>query len=97
MSRKTKLAICTDGIFPYAIGGMQRHSRFLIDYLSKNQDYEIIVLHPHNETIFNHPNVQEIKIQEIDKNKNYLLQSYLYSKRIYNVLFATNPERKDCC
>ncbi len=83
---KIKLAFCTYGIFPHMVGGTQRHSRLLIEELSK-YDIEIVVFHPHEEKIFTeYSNVVEIYIPDIDKNKNYLTESYKYSKRIYNYL-----------
>ena len=48
MEKKIQLLFITDGIFPHAIGGMQRHSRLLIEELSKNAELEIIVIHPHD-------------------------------------------------
>ncbi len=81
-----KLAFCTDGIFPYSIGGMQRHSRLLLEELSK-YDIEISVFHPHDEKLFaDFKNIKEIYIPGIDKTKNYLTESYKYSKRIYEYL-----------
>ena len=81
-----KLAFCTDGIFPNSVGGMQRHSRLLLEELSKF-DIEITVFHPHDENIFpNFGNITEIYIPDIDETKNYLRENYKYSKRIYNYL-----------
>lgn len=82
-----KIAFCTDGIFPLAIGGMQRHSRLLIEELAKDKENEIVVFHPHQESLFNSfGNVKEISIPAIDPAKNYLVQSYNYSKAIYSEL-----------
>ena len=81
-----KLAFCTDGIFPNTIGGMQRHSRLLIEKLSVH-NIDITVFHPHNEKLFpKNKNIKEIEIQNIDKSKNYLIESYAYSKRIFKHL-----------
>lgn len=81
-----KIAFCTDGIYPNSVGGMQRHSRLLLEELS-NYDIEITVFHPHNEQLFEEfENIKEIYIPDIDKNKNYLKENYKYSKRIYNYL-----------
>ncbi|HET6226132.1 MAG TPA: glycosyltransferase family 4 protein [Bacteroidia bacterium] len=84
---KLKVIVCTDGIFPYEVGGMQRHSRLLIEELAMQQCIELIVLHPHDHQVFE-PALQitEIKIQPISKEKNYLMECYKYSKRIYQVL-----------
>ncbi len=84
---KLKIIFCTDGIFPHEIGGMQRHSRLLIEQLLKNDRLEIIVIHPHSQDVFPaSPSITEIKIAPIDKTKNYLLECYRYSKRVYEVL-----------
>lgn len=82
-----KLAFCTDGIFPHSIGGMQRHSRLLIEKLAK-YEIDITVFHPHkNETIFtDYENIKEIYVKGIDEKKNYLKENYTYSKLIYEYL-----------
>lgn len=36
MSSELKVAVLTDGLFPDVIGGMQKHSFFLIEYLARN-------------------------------------------------------------
>ena len=58
---KRQLLFCTDGIFPHAVGGMQKHSLLLIEQLVKYTDWEIIVIHPHKENIL----PSEYKIKEI--------------------------------
>ena len=75
-----KLAFCTDGVFPHSVGGMQRHSKLLIEALVKF-DIEILVFHPHREMIFSsYHNVKEIYIEGINIEKNYLKECYYYSK-----------------
>lgn len=82
-----KVIFCTDGIFPYQVGGMQRHSRFLIEHLSKMDHLQLIVLHPHSEKIFASNNaITEELISPIDTSKNYLRECYHYSKRVYDVI-----------
>lgn len=87
---KLKIAFCTNGIFPEAIGGMQRHSKLLIDELSKHTGIDIIVLHPHKKTLFPQLNVKEITIPKMDPAKNYLIERYRYSKQIYGHLKKLN-------
>ena len=78
------IVFCTDGIFPYQIGGMQRHSRKLIESLAKNE-IQIVVVHPHNESIFNDfDNIVEYHVKGIDISKKYLIESYYYSKRVFD-------------
>lgn len=87
MGSKIKIIFCTDGVFPQLVGGMQRHSRLLIEELAKSPDLELIVVHPHAEKIFDPAfHIREISIRGKDKDKNYLMESYRYSKRVYNVI-----------
>lgn len=88
-----KLAFCTDGIFPHAVGGMQRHSRLLIEALADYKNLEIHVIHPHNETIFSGvQNVIEHNVKGIDADKNYLKECKKYSKRVHNTLLYIDPD-----
>lgn len=90
---KIKLTFCTDGIFPYTVGGMQRHSRLLLDELSHYPDLEITVIHPHKETIFPaSTGIKEIKLQGIDPNKNYLKESYGYSRDVFSEIEKLNSD-----
>ena len=85
--RIINLVFCTDGIFPHAIGGMQRHSRLLIEALAKYPNINMVVIHPHkSEKIFHAKNIKEISIDGIDVNKNYLKECNAYSKRVYEIL-----------
>ena len=83
-----KIIFCTDGIFPIAVGGMQRHSRLLVEALSVFEDLQIIVVHPHkNEKIFNgRINIIEQPVDPPPRKKQYLLECYDYSKRVYRVI-----------
>ncbi len=88
-----KLAFCTDGIFPHAVGGMQRHSRLLIESLAEYQDLEIHVIHPHDETVFaGIQNVVEHNVKGINPDKNYLKECKKYSKRVHNTLLYLEPD-----
>jgi glycosyltransferase involved in cell wall biosynthesis len=84
---KLKIIFCTDGIFPHEIGGMQRHSRLLIEQLLESNKVELVVIHPHAQDVFPaSSSLTEIKLVPIDKTKNYLLECYRYSRRVYEVL-----------
>lgn len=76
----------TNGIFPHVIGGMQRHSRLLIEELAKNNELQIFVIHPHNTVVFEgrFKNISEIPVSPIDTKQNYLLEYYKYSRRVHN-------------
>lgn len=83
---KYKVVFCTDGIFPMAVGGMQRHSRLLIEGLAKQGNTEIVVIHPHkNQRIFpEFPNITEIGLDPLPGKRYYLLELYQYSRRAFD-------------
>ena len=85
-----RLAFCTDGIFPHAIGGMQRHSRLLLEELVQFENLVITVFHPHDFNVFNNQKLKEIQIPPIDSKKLYLRECYQYSKRVYNHLISNH-------
>ena len=60
-THKIEVLFCTDGIFPHAVGGMQRHSSLLIEELAATGAVELIVVHPHEgKQLFNDPGIKEI-------------------------------------
>src|SRR5688572_7118486 len=93
-----RVALITDGIWPYVLGGMQKHSYYLCKYLAK-QKIEVDLFH------FNQSNY-DISLQEFFSEEerkyirshvvefprslpfpgHYLYNSYRYSKRIYHLL-----------
>lgn len=84
MPAPLKVLFCTDGIFPHAVGGMQRHSKLLIEALAETGEVELTVLHPHSgERVFpNHPSVKEIVLAPLPEKKHYFLELYDYSKQV---------------
>lgn len=89
-----KIAFCTDGIFPHAVGGMQRHSRLLVEALAATGKVDIVVLHPHpGVAVFGGmENVKEIALEPLSGKKHYFLELRDYSKRVREVL-AEMPDR----
>jgi glycosyltransferase involved in cell wall biosynthesis len=90
LEKRIQLLFVTDGIFPHAVGGMQRHSRLLIEELSKIKELELIVIHPHDELkVFKDiDTIKEIGLKTI-KTKNiseYFTNAYKYSKQVYQEL-----------
>lgn len=84
---KIKVLFCTDGIFPFQVGGMQRHSRLLIEHLAATGEVELVVIHPHAETVFDKTlGIKEEPIQGIDPSNMYLKECYRYSKRVMDVI-----------
>jgi len=60
------IALLTDGVFPYVIGGMQKHSYYLVKYLCQNQIY-VDLFH------FNQSNLNIDKLEVFtDEEKKYL-------------------------
>lgn len=60
---RKQLLFITDGIFPHAIGGMQRHSRLLLEALALENKLELIVVHPHAAPVFDAAyGIQEISV-----------------------------------
>ena len=86
-NNKTKVLFCTDGIFPYMVGGIQRHSRLLSEALSKIKSIELIVVHPHEGvTVFDPAlGIREIVIVPEKSTGTYLIDCYKYSKQVLQV------------
>lgn len=83
---KRQLIFCTDGVFPHAIGGMQRHSALLLEELSKIGTWEIIVIHPHDKKVFDDSfGFKEISIP-FDFSGFYIKKQYEYSKEVFNII-----------
>ena len=76
---------CTSGIFPESVGGIQRHSKLLIEELAKTKSIQLTVIHPHTaKRMFDAEyDVQEIAIDFNHANGNYLHNCYKYSKLVY--------------
>lgn len=97
-----KIALLTDGIYPFVIGGMQRHSYFIAKYLSQRKVFVRVYHCIHNENesddyqklkqIFTEDEwryLEFIKIPFEFSSKfpgYYIIESYRYSKRIYDHL-----------
>ena len=92
-----RIALITDGISPYVIGGMQRHSFYLAKWFAKNKVY--VDLYHFNQSSLN---IQELKCFDEDEKKyihsfvipfpkegrlpgHYIYESYIYSKRIFEM------------
>jgi glycosyltransferase involved in cell wall biosynthesis len=93
-----KVALITDGIFPYVLGGMQKHSYFVAKYLAKNGVYVDIY---HTWAIKEH-DINKLEYFTEEEKKyigsyvidfpvtgkipgHYLRESYEYSRRVYEV------------
>jgi glycosyltransferase involved in cell wall biosynthesis len=90
---KLRVALCTDGIYPHAMGGMQRHSRLLAEHLTRTGEVELTVIHPHNEKVFDPAlAITEVRIADIDLEKFYLRELWRYSDRVGKELGRLKPE-----
>jgi glycosyltransferase involved in cell wall biosynthesis len=79
---KRSILFVTDGIFPFAIGGMQRYIKDLITELHYTDLFQISVVHPHFQKIFD-SSVKEIYINPVNAEKIYFFELLRYSNSIY--------------
>lgn len=89
------IALATDGIFPESVGGMQRHSKFLIEGLSAllDEGSTLHVLHPHGQQLFpDLANVVEHSLILQVENSIYLIRCYQYSRLVHNTLLRIQPD-----
>ena len=90
-----RIALLTDGIHPYVLGGMQTHSFYLAKYFAKNKIH-VDLYHPRVEVsqelflkCFTPEEIVYIHSVFIDFPKkayfpgHYIYESYCYSKNIY--------------
>ncbi len=84
---RIRVVLCTDGVFPEALGGMQRHSRLLAEHLARTGRVELTVLHPHAGRLFDPGlGINEVRISAIDTERFYLAELWRYSQRVASVL-----------
>tara|TARA_R110002033_G_C3896269_1_gene239483 strand:+ start:9778 stop:10920 length:1143 start_codon:yes stop_codon:yes gene_type:complete len=96
-----KIALITDGIYPYVMGGMQKHSYFLAKHFAKNKIrvdlyYYIAITNKDLPSPFSKEELEFIDLVEIDYPApkkfpgHYLYERYQYSERILEV-FLNRP------
>jgi glycosyltransferase involved in cell wall biosynthesis len=94
-----RIALLTDGIYPYVTGGMQKHSFYIAKYLAKNKVYIDLYHATQNKEydikkleFFTEAEKQYIKSVVVDFPLltrfpgHYLRESYLYSVKIADLL-----------
>ncbi len=96
-----KVALLTDGIYPFVIGGMQKHSYWVAKYLAQKkifvrvyhciqrgkENYGDILKQVFTEEELTYLEFVEIPFDFVSRFPGYyVLESYRYSKRIYNHL-----------
>jgi glycosyltransferase involved in cell wall biosynthesis len=95
MSRsELRIALCTDGVFPHAMGGMQRHSRLLAEHLARQPGFRLYVLHPHAGVRLFDPalGIEEVHVPGIDPSALYLRELWRYSGRVAAALATIGPD-----
>lgn len=93
-----KIALLTDGVYPFVIGGMQVHSFYMAKYLAQNK-VKVLLFHPITSkkkvdfySVFTPEEKEYIEIILIETPKqykfsgHYIYESFLYSKNIYEKL-----------
>jgi glycosyltransferase involved in cell wall biosynthesis len=101
-----KIALLTDGIFPYVVGGMQRHSFYLCKYLAQ-QGHHVELYHMNQSSldsskldVFTPEERMYIRAFEVkfpSKGKSpghYIRESYEYSRRVFKA-FKENSSDVD--
>jgi len=97
------IALLTDGIFPYVIGGMQKHSYYLAKYFAEN-DIIVDLYHTNKSEkdiakleLFSEKqkkNINSIVLEFPEARKysgHYIRESYIYSERIFSEFIKRSP------
>ncbi|OQX99794.1 MAG: hypothetical protein B6I24_01620 [Bacteroidetes bacterium 4572_128] len=94
-----KICLLTDGIFPYVMGGMQKHSYYSAKYFARNEIFTDVYhfipndkKHLKLKDFFSEKELIFLNFHEIDFPKSiyfpghYLYNSYIFSKNIFDIL-----------
>src|SRR5690349_24101201 len=93
-----RVALITDGIWPYVLGGMQKHSYYLCKYLTQNKIYVDLFHFNQSSHDIKAPDVLTDKERKfitstiVDMPKSlpfpghYIYNSYRHSKLIYELI-----------
>ncbi|HRF81535.1 MAG TPA: glycosyltransferase family 4 protein, partial [Flavobacteriales bacterium] len=93
MAERIHVVLCTDGVFPQAMGGMQRHSRLLAEHLAATGRIKLTVIHPHPNRIFSQGSgIEEVHVPPIDTTRFYLKELWAYSGRVASELDRLHPD-----
>lgn len=92
-AHKLHITFCTDGIYPHEVGGIQRHSRLLIEAIARLDVVKLSVIHPHIEKkVFDNPNIEEYDLNLHFDSKLYAVNCAKYSKSVYAILQKLKPD-----
>ncbi|WP_029035322.1 glycosyltransferase family 4 protein [Salinimicrobium terrae] len=92
-----RIALLTNGIYPYVMGGMQKHSYFLAKYLAQKEVYVDLYHYrdealANNEDPFSSEELKFLNIIEVEYPRakkfpgHYLYEQYLYSYKVYKAV-----------
>ncbi len=95
-----QIALLSDGIFPFVMGGMQKHTYYLTKYLAQaGVDVDLYFTYPAEldvvpdlHTLFSGAEMQRIRVQPVKRAASgrlpghYIRESYKHSERIWDVL-----------
>ncbi len=88
-----RIALCTDGVYPHALGGMQRHSRLLAEHLARLHGVRLTVLHPHGQRVFDAAlGIDEVFVAPMAADRLYLRELWRYSARVAVALDRLQPD-----
>jgi glycosyltransferase involved in cell wall biosynthesis len=83
------VAICSDGVFPASMGGIERHTRLLVESLAaRHRELRLTVIHTHPGTRFfeSFESVAEIAVDPKPGRRQYLIECLELSERFANEL-----------
>ncbi len=82
--QRIPVLLCTDGVFPHMIGGIQRHSRLLAEALASTRMVDLTIIHPHSgmKLFSDDLAIREIALDPERSSGTYLLDCYRYSGRV---------------
>jgi glycosyltransferase involved in cell wall biosynthesis len=86
--------VCSDGVYPAEFGGIQRHTRLLVEHVARrHHDIRVTVVHPHEGRRFFEgiENVGEVTVAPRPGRRQYLLECWELSTRVAEVL-RRHPE-----
>jgi glycosyltransferase involved in cell wall biosynthesis len=81
--------VCSDGVYPAELGGIQRHTRLLVEHVARrHRDIRLTVVHPHEGRRFfeGFTNVGEVTVAPRPGKRQYLLECWELSARVAEVL-----------
>jgi glycosyltransferase involved in cell wall biosynthesis len=101
-----KITLITDGVWPFVIGGIQKHSYYLSKYLAQNKVFIKLYFPKHTQSVqsnkfenmYTKSELEYITFYSIKHPKSYkfpghyLFESYLFSKNVSKEYFKNNDD-----